>query len=49
MDNEDKIGQCFVVIRALVLPTLIEQIIELFPLLKLQHSFKFKLDYLKVL
>jgi hypothetical protein len=37
------------VIRAFVLPALIEKIVELIPLLKLENSFQFKLDDLEVL
>jgi hypothetical protein len=47
--DENEIGQCLVVIWALVLPALFEEIVELIPLFELQYCFKLQFDYLKVL
>jgi hypothetical protein len=48
MYNQDKICQRFVVVWTLVLPTLVEKLVEFIPSLKLEHSFKLQLDNLEV-
>jgi hypothetical protein len=48
MYNHDKICQRFVVVWTLVLPTLVEKLVEFIPSLKFEHSFKLQLDNLEV-
>lgn len=49
VNDENKISERFVSIWTLVLPTLLEKIVELVPLFQLEHGFKFEFDDLKVL
>lgn len=49
VNDEHEISQCFVSIGALVLPALLEEIVQLVPLLELEDGFEFELDDLEVL
>jgi hypothetical protein len=49
VDDKNEICQRLVMVRTLVPPALIEKIVKLVPLLKLEDRFKLELDDLKVL
>ena len=48
MYDEDEIRQRLVMIWALVLPALVEKLVEFIPFLKLEYSFEFQFDNLEV-
>lgn len=49
MYDQDEICQCLVVVRALILPALIEQLVKFVPPLKLEYCLKFQFNNLEVL
>lgn len=48
MDNQYEVRQGLVMVRALVLPTLVKEIIQFIPLLEFKYSFQLELDNLEV-
>jgi hypothetical protein len=49
MYDQDEVCQCRVVIRALILPALIEKFVKFVPSLELEYGFKLQFDNLEVL
>ena len=49
MYDQDKVRQRLVVIRVLILPALIEELIQFVPSLELEHRLQFQFDHLEVL
>jgi hypothetical protein len=47
--DKNEIGQRLVMVRTLILPTLIEQVVKLVPLLQLENCFELEFDDLEVL
>lgn len=49
MNDKHEVGQSLVVIRTLVFPALVKQIVEFIPLFEFENSLKLELDDLEVL
>jgi hypothetical protein len=43
MDDQNKVGQRLVMVRTLVLPALVEELIQFIPLLKLEYRLELQL------